>query len=172
MLPNEDFEREKICYEQNFQHARSINDQMNRVPPLAIMLTGGLWFGAALTSNVDATIRFGLLLFAGICDIALALAIFRIRDVLESYLQKVREFREASYAAGHPTEPKLGKRFGGYSMVTLYASLMLTGSILSFAGAFFFYWPFYFSHWAGLGVLLLVLGGLFWFLIGKRRGSA
>jgi len=167
-LPSEDFEREKICYEQNFLHARSINDQMNRVPPLSITLTGGLWFGAALTDNVDSEIRFGLLLFAGICNIALVLAIFRIRDVLESYLQKIKGFHELSYASGRPNKPKLG-RFGCYGMVSLYASLMLTGSLLSFIGAFFFYWPFCFSNWLGLLVLCVALTGLFLFLIRKKR---
>ena len=170
-MSNGDFEREKICYEQNFQHARSINDQMNRVPPLSITLTGGLWFGAALTDNVDSTIRFGLLLFAGISNIALVLSIYRIRDVLESYLQKVKEFHEVSYASGRPDNPKLG-RFGCYGMVSLYAALMLSGSLLSFAGAFFFYWPFCFSNWLGLTGLGVMLSGLFLFLIRKDRSKS
>jgi len=168
----EKFEREKICYEQNFQHARSINDQMNRVPLLSITLTGGLWFGAALTeTDVHETIRFGLLLFAGIANISLVLAIFKIRDVLESYLQKIKDFHEESYATGRPKNPKLGVRFGSYGLVSLYAALMLIGSLLSFVGAFFFYWPFKIPNLIGFFILVGALLVLFFFLIRKKYST-
>ena len=39
---SEEFERSKLCYEQNFEHARTLNAQMNQVPVLAMTLTGGL----------------------------------------------------------------------------------------------------------------------------------
>src|SRR5690348_16163492 len=113
-MPEETFEREKICYEQNFEQARSLNQQMNNIPTLSITLTSGLWFGAALTQNVDAVIRFGLLLLAGIYDLVLILILFRVRDVLESYLEKIEAFDKKNFASGKPLKPKLGQ-FGVYS---------------------------------------------------------
>ena len=41
-MHEEIFEREKACYEQNFEQARSFNTQMNRVLVLAMTLIGGL----------------------------------------------------------------------------------------------------------------------------------
>ena len=127
-----------------------------RYQPAYTPLTGGLWFVAALTKEVDSTIRFGLLFFAGICNLALVLAAFRIRDVLESYFEKLRAFNEASYASGSPAQPVLGI-FGNYSMISIYCALMLVASGLSFIGAFFFYWPFDLSHWSGIAIFALIL---------------
>ena len=60
-MSDNDFEREKVCYEQNFEQARSLNGQMNQVPVLAMTLTGGLWFAAGVTENLYPEIRFDLL---------------------------------------------------------------------------------------------------------------
>src|SRR5208283_57694 len=45
-LQSEVYDREKTCYEQKFEQARSVNSQVNQVPLTAMTLTGGLWFGA------------------------------------------------------------------------------------------------------------------------------
>lgn len=156
-MANEVFEREKLCYVQNFEQARSLNTQMNRVPVLSMTLTGGLWFGAALTENVDNVIQFALLLFAGICNLALILTAFRIRDVMQSYLEKVSQFHKPMFVAGHPKNPKLGEKFGGYSMISTYSVLMFMAAVLSIIGAFFFYWPFSTSNYAGLIIFLLLM---------------
>ena len=142
---------------------------MNRVPTLAVTLTGGLWYGASLTQTVDTTIRLGLLLLAGVCNLALILASVRIRDVLQSYLEELKSFDPGSFASGVPSRPKLG-RFGSYSMIGVYASLMGIGAVLSFAGAFGFYWPFEPSRWWGVLALVVVLGGLF-LILTKRALS-
>ncbi len=136
-----EFEREKVCYEQNFEQARSLNAQMNQIPTLAITLTGGLWFAAGVTEKMQTPMRFGLLIFAGLCNIGLVLAVLRVRDVFHSYLEKLRAFHPPSYVEGRPDAPKIG-RLGDYSMVTVYALLMLVASLLSLFGAFTFYWPF------------------------------
>src|SRR5690606_11036982 len=104
---NDDNERMRVCYEQNFEQARSLNVQMNHVPVLAMTLTGGLWFAAGVTQGLPIDIRFALLLFAGLCNLALALAVLRIRDVLESYLEKLEEFYPKGFASGRPKKPKL-----------------------------------------------------------------
>lgn len=139
--PQNDFEREKVCYEQNFKQARSLNAQMNQIPTLAITLTGGLWFAAGVTEKMQNPLRFGLLIFAGLCDIGLVLVILRVRDVFHSYLEKAKAFHPESFVEGRPASPKMG-RLGDYSMVTVYALLMFAACLLSMLGAFAFYWPF------------------------------
>ena len=171
-MVNENFEREKACYEQNFAQARSLNTQMVNVPKLAMTLTGGLWFAAGLKENLDDVVRFALLWFAGFCNLSLILATFRIRDVLASYLEKIKEFHLEGYASGKPKEPRMGK-LGNYSMISIFCSLMCMASIISFIGAHLYYWKFGLSVWYSVGflslLLILVLWGLFGPNILKRK---
>lgn len=159
-MSDNEFEREKVCYEQNFEQARSLNQQMNQVPVLAMTLTGGLWFAAGITENLYSEIRFGLLLFAGFCNIALILAALRIRDVFHSYLERIRQFCPDSFASGKPDDPKV-PLLGDYSMIAIYCALMGIGSVLSFAGALGFYWPFESRRWVGIVVIVLMLVALY-----------
>lgn len=167
-MSDNDFEREKVCYEQNFQQARSLNSQMVQVPVLAMTLTGGLWFAAGVTEDLYAELRFGLLLFAGFCNIALILAALRIRDVFHSYLERIKQFHPVSFASGKPDDPKV-PQLGDYSMIAIYCALMAIGSLLSFIGAIGFYWPFCFGEWIGFVVLVVVLGALYLALFKKRQ---
>jgi len=158
--------REEICYVQNFEQFRNLNAQMNHVPALAMTLTGGLWFGAGATENLDVEIRFALLMLAGFSDLALILIVYRIRDVLESYLERIETFHPASFAGGTPKKPRL-PWLGSYSMITIFCVLMLLAAIFSFIGAFWKYWPFAISVWWGAAALVLLLLGLY-FLIFRR----
>lgn len=169
-MSDNDFEREKVCYEQNFEQARSINSQLNQVPVFTMTLTGGLWFAAGVTQNLNPEIRFGLLLFAGFCNIALILAALRIREVFHSYLERIKQFRPDSFASGKPEGPKV-PQLGDYSMITMYCTLMAVGSALSFAGALGFYWPFDFTRWIGIAALIAVLAALY-LIIFKRKKKA
>ncbi len=151
----------KVCYEQNFEQARSLNTQMNQVPVLAMTLTGGLWFAAGVTEHLDTGIRFALLTFAGFCDLAFVLAILRIRDVLESYFEKLEQFSPPHFASGEPNKPKISW-LGRYSMVTIYGSLMLMAAIASFFGGFWKYWPLPEQlRYEGVGALILLLLAIF-----------
>src|SRR5437868_5839840 len=120
-MTDEAFEREKLCYQHNTAQMRALNEQMTRVPPIAITLTGGLWF-AASQATVDPVIKFGLLLFAGVANVGLGASCYRIRDVIESYLAKIKEFDPAHFADGRPAKPRWW--FSDYSMITIYVSLM------------------------------------------------
>ncbi|MYH36216.1 MAG: hypothetical protein F4160_05380 [Rhodospirillaceae bacterium] len=135
------FEREKICYQQNFEQARSLNSQMNRVPVLAMTLTGGLWFAAGIAENLHCVMRFALLLFAGFCNLALIAAVLRIRDVIQSYLEKLKDFHPDGYVGGK-SESSMVPWLSDYSMIVIFCALMGIGSLLSFGGAFAFYCPF------------------------------
>jgi hypothetical protein len=146
-MSNEPFEREKVCYEQNFEQFRSLNEQMNRVPTIA------------------------LLVFAGLANVALGLSCLRIRDVMQSYAEKIRAFNETSFASGRPARATLG-RFGDYSMIGIYAVLMVFAALLSWVGAFTFYWPFAaFSAWWGAAMFAALLA-LVSLAVLPRRGNA
>ncbi len=171
-LQQNDFEREKVCYEQNFEQARSLNAQMNQIPTLAITLTGGLWFAAGITEKMQTPTRFGLLVFAGVCNIGLVLAILRVRDVFNSYLEKLRIFHEPSFVDGRSANPRMG-RLGAYSMVTVYSLLMFVASALSFLGAFAFYWPFDAKMVPfGIGVVVGSAATFFTFLYSNWKRTA
>ena len=149
--------REELCYVQNFEQFRNLNAQMNHIPALAMTLTGGLWFGAGATENLDVEIRFALLMLAGFSNLALILIVYRIRDVLESYLERIEAFHPPSFAGGTPKKPRL-PWLGSYSMMTTYCVLMLLAAIISLIGAFWKYWPLAICVWwgvAALGILLL-----------------
>lgn len=153
-MSEESNKREQLCYEQNFEQARSLNEQMNRVPVLAVTITGGLWFGAGAVEGIDETIRFLLVFLAGVSNLALIFALTRIRDVFESYMEKVQAFHPDSYASGKPQEPK-APFLQGYSMITMYRLVMLIAALFSFAAAFMNYWPFEFEKCWGIIALLV-----------------
>lgn len=157
-MTDEAFEREKACYEHNTAQMRALNEQMNKVPTISITLTGGLWFAASQAPVPDIAIKFGLLIFAGVANIGLILACYRIRDVMQSYLDKIQEFAPQYFAPGRPKKPILEK-FSDYSMITVYSALMGAAAVMSYVGAFFFYWPFSFElRWIGIVVLFLIHG--------------
>ncbi|MBE7492972.1 MAG: hypothetical protein HS108_14620 [Planctomycetes bacterium] len=156
-MPLDDDERARICYEQNFEQLRSLNTQMNHIPTFAMTLTGGLWFGAGVVDSIPRELKFLLLVFAGLCNLALILAMIRVRDVIESYLEKIKSFSDSSFADGRPAQPK-AQWLGSYSMITLYAALMVVSALLSFLVAIWKYRPF--STCVGvvlLGLLLLAM---------------
>lgn len=159
---------EQLCYVQNFEQFRSLNTQMNHVPVLAMTLTGGLWFGAGVTENLDGEIRFALLMLAGFSNLALMLVVYRIRDVLESYLERIEAFHPASFAGGKPANPRL-PWLGSYSMITIFCTLMLLAAVFSFIGAFWRYWPFPVAASWGLLAFAILLGILFAVIF--RRGT-
>jgi len=168
-MSDDEFERQKACYEQNFQQARTINTQMTQVPALAMTLTGGLWFGAGVTSGLPVEFRFALLMFAGLCDLALILATLRMRDVFESYLEKIEAFCPSAFASGMPAKAKM-PWLGSYSMISIYCVLILLAALFSFTAAFWKYWPFEITRWIGVVALLAVLIAIYCALF-RRSGA-
>jgi hypothetical protein len=68
MAENIQFERDKVCYEQNCEHMRSLNQIMWQVPMIAMTLTGGLWYAVATMKGMDAKVRGALELCAEVGD--------------------------------------------------------------------------------------------------------
>lgn len=92
----EAFNRDKICYEQNFQQYRAMNQIMWQVPLLAITITGGLWY-AALTEAGAEEFRRPLFLLSAVLDFALIAVLWRVRLVMTAYGEKIRAFNPAAY---------------------------------------------------------------------------
>jgi hypothetical protein len=124
-----EFERDKVVYEQNAQHLRSLNQFLWQVPTIAITLTGGLWYGV---TKIDAFIvREGLLLFAGLANILLVIVVLRIRFLFGQYLGAQRGF--------NPKMELKSERgpFGlpGWTVVSCFVALLAIGAIGSIYGA-------------------------------------
>lgn len=100
----ERFEREKACYEQNYQHFRAMNQIMWQIPLLAISLTGGLWYAISMQQQSIALFRAPALLLGAALDLALMIVLIRVRYVMGAYLEKLRDFYPAGFVEAAGTE--------------------------------------------------------------------
>jgi len=139
-MPDNEFQRALACYDQNFNQMRSLNDQMVKIPTISVTITGGLWFVVGSNPELQKTVAFIFLLFAGLINIGLCVSCIRIRDVISSYQEKIKEFAPAHYADGRPEKPVFSF-LSSYSMIVIYSSLMALAGILSFVLAIELYWP-------------------------------
>lgn len=85
------FEKEKVCFEQNSEHLRSLNGLMWQVPLIAMTLTGGLWYGIAQLQPNSIAVQ-GLLILACATDALLILVMLRMRFIFRKILEKTKEF--------------------------------------------------------------------------------
>lgn len=90
------FERDKVCYEQNYEQFRSLNQSMWQVPIIAMTLNGGLWFAAATLRELDI-FKGPLFLLSCVFNVSLIVVLIRVRYVMGSYLEKLKEFHPAGY---------------------------------------------------------------------------
>lgn len=163
--PTESFEHAKAVFEQNCAQFRHLNDQMNRIPPFAVTLTGGFWYVAVAVGHdgthngdLDALARFALMIFAGICDFALVGIAIRVRDVMSTYLRRMARFQGPSWVGG---DDDPAARLPDYSMISMYAILMFAGGVLSWVGAFVLFRPERFlTLWQGAGAVAFALAAV------------
>lgn len=167
--PSDDhaFDREKASFEQNFQQFRHLNEQMNRVPPFAVTLTGGFWYVATIqrfTGTIapekEAIARFCLMIFAAITDLMLVFIAIRIRDVMKGYQDKITEFM-GRWAP--EDRPRSFLWYRDYAMISMYSTMMVAAAVVSVVGAFLLFLPqtgipFW---WAVAGVTLVFVGLIF-----------
>ena len=91
---SEQFEKDKVCYEQHSESFRNLNSQMWQVPIIAMTLTGGLWFG--IFSGDIATIpAIWLLIFCGLCDLLFIVVLYRVRFIMSLIIEKLCDFNPA-----------------------------------------------------------------------------
>jgi len=97
-MSDDAFEIGKVCYEQNCLQMRSLNQIMWQVPMIAMTLTGGLWFGASSSQNLDPAAKTLLFIFCALGDVAMIFVIQRVRSVMDAYLDQIKNFSPVNYA--------------------------------------------------------------------------
>lgn len=178
MTTASDLEKDKAVFEQLFAQYRTLNEQLNRIPPFAVTLTGGFWYIAvviksygALSPGYESLARFCLMMFAGICNCMLVLIAIRVRDVMRAYEKPLEGY------AGRAWPDTSGGRvpfLGNYSMIGMYCTLILGGALLSFVAGWVLYWsateqPIYHGVIGCLAaVLALLLGYVYLPRLGRK----
>ncbi len=140
-MDDHNFEREKLCYEQNFLQARALNAQMVQLPLASITLTGGLWFGAGGIAHVPPVVSFGLLTLAFISNLCLITVTARIRIVFKSYLEKIEEFYKDGFVNGR-SHNHCSPFLSEFSMVYMFFIQLYIAAAMSAFAAIYLYWPF------------------------------
>lgn len=120
-MSENEFERKKVCYEQNCENFRSLNKIMWQVPIIAMTLTGGLGYGLERLSNVGE-FKTDLLIFAGIANVVFVIVLFRLRYVMEELLEKMELFE-----TGNARSSK------SYIVVSIFSALLLLSSYEMFS---------------------------------------
>lgn len=92
------FERDKVCYEQNCEQFRAMNQLMWQVPLVAITVTGGLWFAAIDVTNA-ASYKGALFMLAAVLDLSLVFVLIRVRYVMGQYLRMIEAFNPGSFVS-------------------------------------------------------------------------
>lgn len=125
-----DLERDKVCYEQNFEQFRSLNQIMWQVPVIAMTLTGGLWFGAASVGSMPG-FQYLLLLLAAVSNFGLIFVLTRLRQVMNAYLTAIQQFNPTTFV-----EAKGEGILGRAPVVTTFRILLLLSAFISIVGMF------------------------------------
>lgn len=165
-------------FEQNFSQYRVLNEQLNRIPPLAVTLTGGFWYIAVVVQKygplsvpLENLARFSLMVFCALCNMMLVLIAIRVRDVMRAYEVPLKAYAGASWP--DTTKGKL-PWFGDYSMIGMYCALMLGGAILSLIAAALLFWPGTKLPWyLGVGgptvvLIILIFGSILLPKLGRK----
>lgn len=131
----EAFDRDKACYEQNFQQYRAMNQIMWQVPLLAITITGGLWYAALNVTGVQDFKR-PLFLLAFVLDVALIAVLWRVRHVMSAYMVHIERFHPKSFvkASGR------GLFNWPYTVVSAFSLALAIAAIGSLIGFFNLNW--------------------------------
>lgn len=130
-----EFEREKIAFQENASHLRALNQFLWQVPIIAMTLTGGLWYGAAMLKEAE-DYKFALLLFCGLSDLTLIVILWRTRFVFEAILEKTKAFHSDTVIGKiAPTVPGF-RWMGSYTVVGSFSFLLAIAGAMSIWGAF------------------------------------
>ncbi|MGR9237088.1 hypothetical protein ACQZ4X_04745 [Agrobacterium vitis] len=113
---------QKVIYEQRCEDFRSLNGFLWQSPLLIMTLTGGLWFAVA-SFEVSDRARSMLLLFAGISNLLMIIALIRLRYVMQRVLADIRSYDGK------------GKIGGNFIIVGTFCALLLMAAVGSFAAS-------------------------------------
>lgn len=95
---------------------RALNVILWQTPVLFMTLTGGLWFAVA-SLDLTTAARTGLLCLAGLADLIMIVALYRLRYVMQRIQDQIRN-RDGRSAIGP-----------NYVIVTCFAALLLAASL-------------------------------------------
>ncbi|WP_321393993.1 hypothetical protein [Emcibacter sp.] len=130
---DEKFEKDKICYEQNYAQFRNLNNIMWQVPIIAMTLTGGAWYAVAnLKENIS--IQIILLLLASAGNFGLIAIIYRIRFVIEKYLVALKNFHPEGFVTANgntfcTSSKTVAKTFSVLMSLAAISSLVAIGML-------------------------------------------
>lgn len=110
---------DKVVYEQLCNDFRSLNGFLWQTPLIFMTLTGGLWF-AVSSFELSPIARSWLLVFAGIANLLMIAALFRLRFVMHKIMCRIQQLD------GRP-DPKMN-----FFIVSCFSLLLLTAAIGSF----------------------------------------
>lgn len=110
---------QKVIYEQRCEDFRSLNGFLWQSPLIIMTLTGGLWFAVA-SFDISDRARSMLLLFAGISNLLMIIALIRLRYVMQRVLADIRSY------------DRKGKIGGNFIIVGTFCALLLFAAIGSF----------------------------------------
>lgn len=79
----------KSVFENNFSHFRSLNETMMRIPVFCGTVTGGTLYFVVEKQFLSSSIGTVMLIVVGTINIFLGLAVRRIRDVIQSYIDNL-----------------------------------------------------------------------------------
>jgi hypothetical protein len=110
---------DKTKYEQLCNDFRSLNGFLWQTPLIFMTLTGGLWFAVA-SFDLTETLRVWLLLFAGVANLLMIAALYRLRYVMQRIMTRIQDLDARP-------DPRLN-----YFIVTCFSLLLLMAAIGSF----------------------------------------
>lgn len=126
---SDEFEKAKLCFQQNYEQFRSLNQIMWQVPVIAVTINGGLWFAAATITTSKLVPLFSLSL-AIVLDVAFIFVLLRVRYVMDAYMTTIKSFSESNY----PNAPGNNRIYTRpYVVVRAFVSALSIAAFLSFA---------------------------------------
>ncbi|TMV04501.1 hypothetical protein [Brucella haematophila] len=108
-----------VIYEQRCEDFRSLNGFLWQSPLIIMTLTGGLWFAVG-SFEVSDRARSMLLIFAGISNLLMIIALIRLRYVMQKVLADIRSYDGK------------GKIGGNFIIVGTFCMLLLFAAVGSF----------------------------------------
>lgn len=113
----------KVVYEQLCNDFRSLNGFLWQTPLIIMTLTGGVWFAVASFSMSDIA-RSRLLLFAGLANIIMIVALFRLRYVMQRIHHQIQ---------AHDQRDVTGPN---YTIVICFTFMLLLAALGSFKASY------------------------------------
>lgn len=110
---------QKVIYEQRCEDFRSLNGFLWQSPLIIMTLTGGLWFAVG-SFDISDRARSMLLIFAGISNLLMIIALIRLRYVMQKVLADIRSYDGK------------GKIGGNFIIVGTFCTLLLLAAVGSF----------------------------------------